>query len=64
MREKNIIFHHIIPNVMSLILVNATLSFCDLHAHRVPLSMRSIPSPLSDKENPSGHEQKGGRQVH
>ena len=26
-REKNIIFHHIIPNVMSLILVNATLSF-------------------------------------
>ena len=26
-REKSIIFHHIIPNVMSLILVNATLSF-------------------------------------
>ena len=26
-RENSIIFHHIIPNVMSLILVNATLSF-------------------------------------
>ena len=41
-REKNIIFHHIIPNVMSLILVNATLSFATCMLTESTLSYMSF----------------------
>ena len=36
-RERNIIFRHIVPNVMTIIIVNATLSL-QLYAHRVRTS--------------------------
>ena len=34
-RERNIIFRHIVPNVMTIIIVKRDPFFCNLYAHRV-----------------------------